>query len=112
MLGDSLAAELHAGVDLPLRAGELEFEAQFEVPVLLRRREEFVVRDFFRERSADQRAVFDAPGFFCVAFPAGKSLAIEKRDGCGGGEGGAGEHDEEGGEGCFHDGGRAMTNAE
>ena len=86
---------MHPGIDLPVAAQQLEFQPQLEVPKLLLRGEEFVVRDFLRERAADERAVRNPPRLRGVTLPSVEGLAIRKRDGRGVGEGGEGEGEEE-----------------
>ena len=75
---DAHAADLHAAVD-EARAGQAQLEAKVEVLIGLLGREEEVLRDLRRKRTAADLAVLDAPPGG-VALPAGEGLAIEDRD--------------------------------
>src|SRR5262249_34803066 len=76
MVGNSLAANLHAGV----RAApdELELELQLEVAVVALGAEELVPLDRRCERAGDDGAIFDAEDVE-VPFPTGERFAIEER---------------------------------
>lgn len=70
IVGDRFGAELHPAIHKSLRAYELPFHGKVEVPELLLRPEELVLRLISLQRCPPNDSLLDPPGVFRITLPA------------------------------------------